>query len=636
MFEGSSGGQPPPQQQMTPQMIIQNLMRMDPQQRNAVIMKNPQLQMFLQHYEQQRKAAMNQSMNPQMQAKIIQQQQQRQIQQQRQQISGQVPGQMPPQIPTPVSAPQMAQKKPGMQAQKRMVRKRSSAEDPLGPSGTPIGSPVIPQGPHPGQNMGYPPGAQPGPVPPPVAQGPPQPVVPLSERIEDTHKWSKTLENEEKEVPTSIRVYEQLIERDMDYDRRSVAETKTPFNAEQLQTMARGLKFYQTIRDSRLKSIALTEAGKNAESIWGDGYSGYGNGFSAGKTRLVLPRNRKKHSRVPDDYIPPETCEKQANKPEELVPIRLEFDVDRDSFKLNDTFLWNLNEGTVSVERFAQILMEDYKFPQGQSSNVDKIVNSIKEQINEYHPMVYGEFKGSDLRLPISVDITIGNNQLVDKFDWDLANPDNDPEEFARVMCEEMALPNEFMTAISHAIREQCQIYVKSLFSVGYKFDGSPITSDEFKDLNRSQIDKDSVVRSRHHLQEYTPSLQEITFDALEKITKERERESRRKKRGQTRVGRRGGIVLPDLHDLPKTFRTPVPSTVLPSGVNLGPPVDSYIDFPLQVEIPQEQLRDLEEFRAQERMQAAPADRVGPVVGSNGVAYQIDMQRAIVRIKLRK
>ena len=33
---------------------------------------------------------------------------------------------------------------------------------------------------------------------------------------------------------------------------------------------------------------------------------------------------------------------------------------------------------------------------------------------------------------------------------------------------------------------------------------------------------------------------------------------------------------LPDVADIPRTFRTPIPSTVLPGGIDLGPSVSSY------------------------------------------------------------
>lgn len=37
-----------------------------------------------------------------------------------------------------------------------------------------------------------------------------------------------------------------------------------------------------------------------------------------------------------------------------------------------------------------------------------------------------------------------------------------------------------------------------------------------------------------------------------------------------------GEILLPDIADIPRTFRTPVPSTLMPGGVDVGPSVESY------------------------------------------------------------
>ncbi|GMF05960.1 unnamed protein product, partial [Ambrosiozyma monospora] len=227
--------------------------------------------------------------------------------------------------------------------------------------------------------------------------------------------------------------------------------------------------------------------------------------------------------------------------------------------------MWNLNETTITLEQFVIQLMEDYKFdPHHYNNCLEKILHSIKEQLNDYHPMVYNKqninpnAKMTDIRFSINLDITIGNNQLLDRFDWDVTNPENSPEEFARVLCSEMSLPGEFLSAISHSIREQCQIFIKSLHLIGYQFDGSIITGgDELKEFIRPQLDSHALIRPRYLLSEYTPALQEISIDTMEKLMKERERESRRKKRGQTRVGRRGGVILPDLHDMPKTLRTP-------------------------------------------------------------------------------
>ncbi|GMF06175.1 unnamed protein product [[Candida] boidinii] len=241
--------------------------------------------------------------------------------------------------------------------------------------------------------------------------------------------------------------------------------------------------------------IQLNEVGKPVESIWGEGYQGYGNSFTnKTKTEIILPRHHKKSNRINEQYINLNDLIVQSNKTEELVPIRLEFDIEKDKFKLTDTFLWNLNEKIFSLEKLVSIFGEDFKFKNPLHQEI--ILSSIKEQLNDYHPMIYPRKpnsiskKISDLRIPIKLDITIGNNQLLDQFEWDVNNIENDPEEFSKVLCEEMSLPGEFITAISHSIREQIQISVKSLYLIGYKFDGSSVEGgEEVKNYLKSNID---------------------------------------------------------------------------------------------------------------------------------------------------
>ena len=87
-----------------------------------------------------------------------------------------------------------------------------------------------------------------------------------------------------------------------------------------------------------------------------------------------------------------------------------------------------------------------------------------------------------ELRIPIKVDITINNTQLTDQFEWDILNSlESDPEEFAFTMCEELCLPGEFCTAIAHTIREQSQMYIKALNTVGYSYSGAPVNEDEIR-----------------------------------------------------------------------------------------------------------------------------------------------------------
>ncbi|KAJ6497699.1 SNF5-domain-containing protein [Mycena sanguinolenta] len=68
-----------------------------------------------------------------------------------------------------------------------------------------------------------------------------------------------------------------------------------------------------------------------------------------------------------------------ANRPEELVPIRLEFDVDH--HKVRDTFIWNMNACVVGPEHFAQTVVEDYNLSPSYHA---VIVKAIQDQLSDY------------------------------------------------------------------------------------------------------------------------------------------------------------------------------------------------------------------------------------------------------------
>ncbi|KAF9254434.1 SNF5-domain-containing protein [Marasmius fiardii PR-910] len=100
---------------------------------------------------------------------------------------------------------------------------------------------------------------------------------------------------------------------------------------------------------------------------------------------------RREGLRVPRRLKP-----EDVDMPEELVPIRLEFDVDH--HKMRDTFVWNLNDPVVSPESFAQSLVEDYGLT---SSYHSQIVKQIQDQLSDYkaHSAKYTE-DGDPLPVP--------------------------------------------------------------------------------------------------------------------------------------------------------------------------------------------------------------------------------------------
>ncbi|EPY54153.1 SWI/SNF complex subunit Snf5 [Schizosaccharomyces cryophilus OY26] len=351
------------------------------------------------------------------------------------------------------------------------------------------------------------------------------------------------------------------------------------------------LSRYQSAREL----LSLRSGSEAAINRFGIGYAGFGNGWTSTKSKIIYPNHKKKVRGRYCYSFNRRTNATQAELPVDLVPIRLEIDADR--YKLRESFTWNAYDKCIPLDVFAEQLCLDYDIPPNHMHMAQNISKSIQSQIQDYRPIRQAldsslqaqlddqgrrlsfseegisvdespqiskeETKndGRDLRFLVNIDITIGRLNLIDQFEWDLFSPSGSAEEFASVMCFDLGLSGDFCTSIAHSIREQSQMYLKSLVLVGYTFDEKEIDDEEIRSFMLPPLRK-ALRQKDMSAKPCSPMVYELSDAEMERQDRGYDREARRMRRRQGRA--KHGVTLPDLNDIPKIHRTSYNNSSVP------------------------------------------------------------------------
>eukprot|EP01116_Phalansterium_solitarium_P000223 TRINITY_DN10131_c1_g1_i1.p2 TRINITY_DN10131_c1_g1~~TRINITY_DN10131_c1_g1_i1.p2 ORF type:complete len:313 (+),score=71.31 TRINITY_DN10131_c1_g1_i1:1149-2087(+) len=169
-------------------------------------------------------------------------------------------------------------------------------------------------------------------------------------------------------------------------------------------------------------------------------------------------KKKKKPRPEPEDGEGPR--QPTADPGDELVPIRLSMMVD--SHRIQDAFTGRLGEAELTPEAYARSMCEDLDLPERLEYF---IAQSIRRQLSEYTAMraMRQPANGPENIFMIRLDMSINGVGLYDQFEWDIDNPLNSPELFAKSMSTDLGLSREFEACIAHSIREQIVQYQKAL-----------------------------------------------------------------------------------------------------------------------------------------------------------------------------
>jgi chromatin structure-remodeling complex subunit SFH1 len=178
-----------------------------------------------------------------------------------------------------------------------------------------------------------------------------------------------------------------------------------------------------------------------------------------------------------------------------------------------------------------------------------QISTAIRTQIEEYAPVAEIQIpEETEMRVIVNIQLHLAKHLLRDQFEWNLSSTnDLTPEEFSKLLCQDLSLSSgiislstlvfteDFPSSMSHAIHE-------SLLRL--KKDALEGNLPMF--INEAAYGLDAGIRldTESLCSRWSPSLEILSRDEIERREGDRERQIRRLKRDTARFGGLGSFAV--------------------------------------------------------------------------------------------
>ncbi|GAA5941229.1 hypothetical protein JCM3775_006654 [Rhodotorula graminis] len=258
--------------------------------------------------------------------------------------------------------------------------------------------------------------------------------------------------------------------------------------------------------------------------VWGDGKS-YLGVLPPGNLVQVQPTKGTKHTACTEDQL-----DEAAETPGVFIPVQIDLDVD--TFKIRDCFVWNVHEKLITPQAFARIFCDDLDIDH---SHLQEVSRQIQAQIDEQtlvaqfplrSPEEEEEHVERDQRVVLNLDIQLGTLHLTDRVEWDLSSPLT-PELFAATLVRDLSLSPSAAPVIAHALHEELHRSKRACLELGL------FHADEATRLRRGAKPLEGVWREWNEAQSFGPRVERLSLDQLDKLEAERERVNRIAKQSQ-------------------------------------------------------------------------------------------------------